>query len=794
MMTAMAWFVYCGVVAAILTSGAFAWEHAARWSGRPARWGWAAAITGSVSLPWLLRLVPERTWQEVLPAALPAFPVMPAATASLEPVGMVGSDVVASSYTAVELAVIGWAAASVLMLAYVCWAVMRLAVARRRWRAAELDGDRVFLSEDMGPAALGLGRGVVVVPAWVLELREELRRLLLAHEREHVRAGDPRLLFLGLLCAAAMPWNPLVWVQMLRLRNAIELDCDARVLREGVDPRAYGRLLLEVGRRRSSGALVMATFAEPRVFLEERIRRIARWPLQRSRGRAMSFSVLAVLLFAAALSARDPLRAGTASGVQLLPMGSAAEPVAQPAVTMSPGGHLIFTDMPPLHAVDPDAPDAPDAPGAPSPAALRMAVDTPPPPPPPPAPGRRVEEAPTFTPMTVRPELRNSAEVVAALQAAYPPLLRDAGIGGTPVVWFFINTDGRVLQARLSRSSGYPALDEAALQVAGTMTFSPAMNRDQVVSVWVEIPLVFDARRPDEREAAQRAYAERAAAVERAAAERAAAVERAAAAVPAGAIRIRPELRNAEEVVRALVRTYPPLLRDAGIGGTAVVWFYVGDDGRVLRTQLAMSSGQRALDEAAISVASVMSFSPARLGAERVATWVELPISFGGAPIPLMERGPDVTQLTALVVQGVRAPAAAPAPPPAPAQAPARPGQAAPAAQPVPAGLESLARQPVFTPMTVRPQLSNQAEVSRALVRNYPPVLRDAGIGGTPVIWFLVDAEGRVVRTQVSRSSGYAALDEAALNVAAVMQFTPALNRDQRVPVWVEVPIVFTAR
>jgi periplasmic protein TonB len=105
-----------------------------------------------------------------------------------------------------------------------------------------------------------------------------------------------------------------------------------------------------------------------------------------------------------------------------------------------------------------------------------------------------------------------------------------------------------------------------------------------------------------------------------------------------------------------------------------------------------------------------------------------------------------------------------------------------------------ISRAPTFTPMTVRPELRNQPEVQRALVRNYPPLLRDAGIGGTPVVWFFIDENGRVLRTQLSKSSGYPALDEAAINVANVMQFSPALNRDRRVQVWVEIPIVFTAR
>jgi periplasmic protein TonB len=110
------------------------------------------------------------------------------------------------------------------------------------------------------------------------------------------------------------------------------------------------------------------------------------------------------------------------------------------------------------------------------------------------------------------------------------------------------------------------------------------------------------------------------------------------------------------------------------------------------------------------------------------------------------------------------------------------------------AGAEDLSRAPTFTPMTVRPELQNTREIQRALERNYPPLLRDAGIGGTPVVWFFIDENGRVLRTQLSKSSGYDALDAAAIQVANMMQFSPALNRDKRVQVWVEIPIVFTAR
>lgn len=58
-------------------------------------------------------------------------------------------------------------------------------------------------------------------------------------------------------------------------------------------------------------------------------------------------------------------------------------------------------------------------------------------------------------------------------------------------------------------------------------------------------------------------------------------------------------------------------------------------------------------------------------------------------------------------------------------------------------------------------------------------------------MWFYIDEQGLVQRTQLDRSSGYDALDEAALRVADLMRFSPAYNMDQRVAVWVSIPITF---
>jgi periplasmic protein TonB len=99
-----------------------------------------------------------------------------------------------------------------------------------------------------------------------------------------------------------------------------------------------------------------------------------------------------------------------------------------------------------------------------------------------------------------------------------------------------------------------------------------------------------------------------------------------------------------------------------------------------------------------------------------------------------------------------------------------------------------------FTPMTVAPRLLNTEEVQRALQRNFPRQLQDAGIGGTVVVQFFIDERGMVLRRQLREPSSWPAFDQAALDVAAVMRFAPAINRDQKVPVWVEIPVVFRVR
>ena len=105
-----------------------------------------------------------------------------------------------------------------------------------------------------------------------------------------------------------------------------------------------------------------------------------------------------------------------------------------------------------------------------------------------------------------------------------------------------------------------------------------------------------------------------------------------------------------------------------------------------------------------------------------------------------------------------------------------------------------VSREPVFTPFTVAPSIRNRSEVVRAIEQAYPPLLRDAGIGGRVLVYFFIDAEGNVGSVRIDKTSGHAALDAAALTVAEVYRFRPAENRGVDVPVWVSFPITFQVR
>src|SRR5207245_2575555 len=120
------------------------------------------------------------------------------------------------------------------------------------------------------------------------------------------------------------PWNPLVWWQVRRLRLAVEMDCDARVLARDGDAPAYGELLLRVGQRRARLPLGAPALGGPVSFLGRRIRRMV---TALARGRSSGAAAGGLIAVAAVIAACEAPR----------PVGPQA-PSDRPAVVQTERG------------------------------------------------------------------------------------------------------------------------------------------------------------------------------------------------------------------------------------------------------------------------------------------------------------------------------------------------------------------------------------------------------------------------------------------------------------------------
>jgi beta-lactamase regulating signal transducer with metallopeptidase domain len=206
---------------------------------------------------------------------------------------------------------IAWFTMSMIGLVVIGYSVFELARPRRRWPTTTVDGVPVLLSHDVGPAVVGLFRYRIVLPEWTLTLPLAQRDLVLMHEREHAAAADPLLLFAATALVALSPWNVALWWMALRLRFAIELDCDARVLRRRPDHRAYGALLLDVSERTFGGVMPVVAMAEPISLVERRIAAMMSDVPRFARLRAIVAGSCVVVLVAAACVAPRPASVST---------------------------------------------------------------------------------------------------------------------------------------------------------------------------------------------------------------------------------------------------------------------------------------------------------------------------------------------------------------------------------------------------------------------------------------------------------------------------------------------------
>lgn len=160
--------------------------------------------------------------------------------------------------------------ASICVLFSLSWLSLRRKLSRAEKRV--LEGVEVRILDEYGPAVFGFFRPQIILPRWLFAASASLQQIVLKHERAHIDARDQLTLFAALFLVAAAPWNLPLWWQLRRLRYAIEIDCDARVLRDATPETAYAEALLEVQQRRARLPFAAIALIEPVTQLERRIR------------------------------------------------------------------------------------------------------------------------------------------------------------------------------------------------------------------------------------------------------------------------------------------------------------------------------------------------------------------------------------------------------------------------------------------------------------------------------------------------------------------------------------------
>jgi TonB family protein len=95
-------------------------------------------------------------------------------------------------------------------------------------------------------------------------------------------------------------------------------------------------------------------------------------------------------------------------------------------------------------------------------------------------------------PLTSVPRPRDDAEVRRLLAEHYPTALARAGTGGMVVLSLMISSEGLARASEVVSGSGVDALDEAALEVARRVRFTPAAQQGRIVEARILFPVVFD--------------------------------------------------------------------------------------------------------------------------------------------------------------------------------------------------------------------------------------------------------------------------------------------------------------
>jgi len=254
---------------------------------------WTLALAGTLALPVLVVLVPQRpvavmpstlaarwlplpSWSEPRPAdrdgRFEAAETTPAASTAAAP-GVKATDVRprpvesdAIPRRTLPMLVVLWIAGTVIVLARITIGHVLLRRSAHRaqpitsgpWRTLLRRLTSVVglgtppallrLPNTAMPMTWGLMRPAVLLPDGADDWPDARREVVLLHELAHIRRRDCLTQALAQLACALYWFNPIVWIAARRVRTERELACDDLVLRHGATAPTYAAELLELAR------------------------------------------------------------------------------------------------------------------------------------------------------------------------------------------------------------------------------------------------------------------------------------------------------------------------------------------------------------------------------------------------------------------------------------------------------------------------------------------------------------------------------------------------------------------
>lgn len=199
-----------------------------------------------------------------------------------------------------EIAAYLWPAGASMMALYSV--VQYFALRRKLAEAMPLQGEIYLADRISSPFVMGIFHPRIYLPS---STPMEERRFIVAHERHHIRRGDPVWKLLGYIALCLHWFNPLVWLAFCLAGKDMEMSCDEAVIKRlGEHIRAdYSQALLRLATHKRIVSGMPLAFGEGDT--KGRVRNMAKWKKPKVWVSVLCVALCLVILAACALNPKQ---------------------------------------------------------------------------------------------------------------------------------------------------------------------------------------------------------------------------------------------------------------------------------------------------------------------------------------------------------------------------------------------------------------------------------------------------------------------------------------------------------